>query len=186
MALLQKSDETLMTADELSHRPDLGGCELVEGRLVSMTPTGFSHGDLEFELGLALRSYAKKTGRGKVVGGEVGVLVRRNPDTVRAADVLFISHERLARRGPSTYLDVAPELVVEILSPDDRWSMVTEKLGDYLTAGVERVWIVDPRLRKVFAYRSLHSVETLTAEDVLRDEEIVPGFSFPVASLFQP
>jgi Uma2 family endonuclease len=185
MALLHNTRENLMTADELAQRPDLEPSELVAGRLIPMSPTGFSHGDLEYELGLELRSWAKASGRGKVVGGEVGIFVRRDPDSVRAADILFISHERLARRGPSPYLDVPPELVVEILSPDDRWSDVMEKLGDYFGAGVDRVWAVDPRLRKVFVYRSLADMATLGEADLLQDEEILPGFSLQVAELFR-
>jgi Uma2 family endonuclease len=176
MALLAKSDVTPMTADELFQRPDLEPCELVAGKWRPLVPTGFTHGDLEYELGLELRSWAKRTGKGKVVGGEVGLYVRRDPDTVRAADILFISHERLARRGPSPYLDVPPELVVEILSPDDRWSDVMEKLEGYFSAGIDRVWLVDARLRKISVYRSLNEVETLGEEDLLQDEEILPGF----------
>jgi Uma2 family endonuclease len=183
MALLAKTREPLMTAEELLQRPDLEPCELVAGRLVQMPPTGFEHGDVECGLGADLRAWAKASGRGKVAGGEVGIFIRRNPDTVRAADVLFISHERLARRGPSPYLDVPPELVVEILSPDDRWSEVMEKLEDYFSAGVDRVWVVDFRRRKIFAYRSLSDVETLGREDLLADEEILPGFSLRIADI---
>jgi len=184
MALLRSDHETLMTADELFQRPDLGPSELVEGRVVLMSPTGFAHGDVELGLGSELRAWAKKTGRGKVVGGEVGIFIRRDPDTVRAADILFISHERLSRRAPSGYLDVPPELAVEILSPDDRWSDVIEKVSDYVSAGVDRVWIVDSRLRKVFAYRSLNEVVTFGEGDLLSDEELLPGFSCRVADLF--
>jgi len=185
MALLAKSRDILMTAEELFQRPDLDPCELVAGRLVQMPPTGFEHGDVECGLGLELRTWVNATRRGKVAGGEVGIFIRRNPDTVRAADLLFISHERLARRGPSPYLDVPPELVVEILSPDDRWSEVMEKLEDYFSAGIDRVWLIDIRLRRVSVYRSLDEVETLGEQDLLQDEEILPGFSFRLAELFQ-
>jgi Uma2 family endonuclease len=184
MALLRSDRETLMTADELSRLPDLGPSELVEGRVVLMSPTGFSHGDVELGHGSELRLRARKSGRGKVVGGEVGIFIRRDPDTVRAADLLYISHERLATRGPSAYLDVAPELAVEILSPDDRWSDVMEKVSDYFSAGVIRVWILDSRLRKVFAYQSLNEVHTFEEGDVLSDEELLPGFSCRIADLF--
>jgi Uma2 family endonuclease len=184
MVLLPRARDTRTTAEELFRRPDLEPCELVEGRIVPMTPTGFTHGGVELELGMSLGAYAKETGLGKVVVGEVGLFVRRDPDTVRAADILFISTARLARQGPSPYLDVPPELIVEILSPDDRWTDVMEKLGDYFAAGVDRVWVVDPRLRKVFAYSSLNEVETLGEKDVLIDEEILPGYSCRVSSLF--
>lgn len=185
MAVLHKTDEPLITADELASRSDLEPCELVEGRIVSMTPTSFSHGDVESELCATLRAWSKTSGRGKVGTGEVGLYLRRNPDTVRAADVLYISFERLNRRGPSGYLDVPPELVVEILSPDDRWSEVMQKLAEYLAFGVDRVWIVDPRLRQVFAYRSLTEVTTFGEGDELADGDLLPGFRIAVADLFR-
>ena len=182
---MSKTEKRPVTGEELFRRPDLEPCELVEGRIVPMSPTGFLHGDFELELGGALRAWARQTGRGRAVGGEVGIYVRRDPDTVRAADLLYISHERLAGRTPAGYLDVAPELVVEILSPDDRWDDVMEKLAEYFAAGVDRVWVVAPKLRSVFAYRSLTESRQLGEEDILSDEEILPGFSLPVGQLFE-
>lgn len=183
---MSKSEKPPVTGDELFRRPDLEPCELVEGKLVPRRPTGFLHGDFELEVGGALRSWARETGRGRAVGGEVGIYVRRDPDTVRAADLLYISHERLAGRRPAGYLDVAPELVVEILSADDRWDDVMEKLAEYFAAGIDRVWVVAPKLRSVFVYRSLTENRQLGVADVLADDEILPGFSLPVAQLFQP
>jgi len=185
MALLSKSEKRPVSGEDLFRRPDLGPCELVEGKIVPMSPTGFLHGDIEAELGAALRTWARERGRGRAVGGEVGIYVRRDPDTVRAADFLYISHERLAGRTPVGYLDVPPELVVEILSPDDRWDDVMEKLADYFAAGVDRAWVVAPKLRSVFVYRSLTESSRLGEGDLLADEEILPGFSLPVAQLFQ-
>jgi Uma2 family endonuclease len=185
MALLHKIDDPLTTGEELARRPDLNPCELVEGRVVAMSPTGVRHGRVELLLGMALERWASEVRRGLVVVGEVGIYLRRNPDTVRAADILYISTERLARRGPATYLDVPPELVVEVLSPDDRWTDVMEKIAEYLAFGVERVWIADPRMRKVFAYRTLTDVTTVGAGEVLRDEELLPGFQLAIDELFQ-
>lgn len=184
MAVLSKSEKRPVTGEELFRRPDLEPCELVEGRIVPLSPTGFLHGDFELELGGALRAWARETGRGRAVSGEVGIYVRHDPDTVRAADLLYISHERLAGRTPSGYLDVAPELVVEILSPDDRWNEVMEKLAEYFAAGVDRVWVVAPKLRSVFSYCSLTESRQVGEGDILSDEEILPGFSLPVAQLF--
>ena len=184
MALPLERESPTLTADELLRRPDLDPCELIDGRVVSMSPTGFLHGDLENELGFQLRAYAKSSGRGRVAGGEVGIVIRRDPDTVRAADVLFISHERLSRSKAAGYLEVAPELVVEVLSPDDRWSELMEKLEDYFAAGVDRVWVVDPRVRKIFAYRSPTQVETFSAGETLRDQELLPGFELALGELF--
>jgi Uma2 family endonuclease len=184
MALLQRSEDRLMTGEELFRRPDLNPCELVNGRVVPTMPTGPGHGAIEAKLTTRLTIWAEATGRGEVEVGEVGIFIRRDPDTVRAADILFISHERLARRTSSGYLDVAPELVVEVLSPDDRRSEVKEKLEDYFSAGVGRVWVLVPKLRRVLVNRSLTEVVQLDAGQILTDKEILPGFSVLVADLF--
>src|SRR5258706_7037391 len=184
MALLKNHEEVWMTGDELFRRPDLGPCELVRGRIVALSPTGFGHGAVEAKLTTRLTNYAEAAGRGEVVNGEVGIFIRRDPDTVRAADILFISHDRLVRSSSSSYLDVAPELVVEVLSPDDRWTDVTEKLEDYFSAGIHSVWVLVPKLRRGLIYRSLTEVTQLNVGQVLTDEEILPGFSVPVADLF--
>jgi Uma2 family endonuclease len=167
MALLKNHEEVWMTGDELFRRPDLGPCELVRGRIVALSPTGFGHGAVEAKLTTRLTIYAEGTGRGEVVNGEVGIF-----------------HDRLARGSSSSYLDVAPELVVEVLSPDDRWTDVTEKLEDYFSAGINSVWVLVPKLRRVLIYRSLTAVTQLDVGQILTDEEILPGFSVPVADLF--
>ena len=185
MALPQSRQDQLITGEELSRMPDLGPCELVAGRIIPMPPTRYTHGELEVDLGAALQAYARETGRGRVMGGEVGIYIRRDPDTVRGADLFFISHERYARRGSAAYLDVPPELVVEILSPTDRWSDVRDKLGDYLAAGVDIVLIVDPRRKEVLAYRSMTEIQRFSESDTLTAEEILPGFALPVSALFR-
>src|SRR6185295_18273495 len=184
MALLKDHEEIWMTGEELFRRPDLNPCELVNGRVVPTMPTGRGHGSSEAKITTRLTTHAEATGRGEVMTGEVGIYIRRDPDTVRAADILFISRERLARCAPSGYLDVAPELVVEVFSPTDRWSKVMEKLEDYFSAGVDRVWVLMPSLRRVLAYRSPVDVMQFGEGEILADEEILPGFSVAVAELF--
>ena len=110
------TESKLFTAEELAVMRDTGPCELINGRIVPMTPTGDEHGAIEANIAAELRAYARDHNLGKVRSGEVGVFVRRNPDTVRAADVLYISHERYARKTSNVFLDVEPELIVEILS----------------------------------------------------------------------
>jgi Uma2 family endonuclease len=184
MALLQKPEDSLMTGEDLFHRPDLNPCELVNGRVVPTMPTGDEHADVESELGMRLRAYGKETRRGRAVGGEVGIYIRRNPDTVRAADIVFISRERDLRPRAKGYFEIAPDLVVEVLSPDDRMSRMREKLRDYFSAGVRVVWVVDPALRRVLVHRSLTDVTVLDDRQILTEEELLPGFSVPVAELF--
>lgn len=183
MAIPQKNEERLMTGEELARRPDLH-CELVDGRLLPMPMTGHVHGRFVAILGASLFTYAKESGRGLALVGEVGVYTRHDPDTVRGADAVFISHGRYARRGPTVFLDTPPELVVEILSPDDRPGESMRKIREYLAVGVDRVWYIDPRRRTVRVHRAPEQVETLEAGDTLRDEEILPGFSLPLSELF--
>jgi Uma2 family endonuclease len=128
----------------------------------------------------------KKHQLGKVVVGEVGIYIRRNPDTVRAADVAYISKARYAQQDKAKgYLTVAPELVVEILSPDDRWSEVTQKMREYFSIGVKLIWIADPEARIVYAYRSLTEMREFKATDTLTGDDILPGFSVTVSELFE-
>lgn len=185
MAILQKNQERLMTGEELACHPELEPCELVKGRVVPMAPAGPVHGSLEFRLAAKLVAYADESGRGVAMGGEVGIYTGRDPDTVRGADALFISHERYGGWDRGAFLDVPPELVVEVLSPKDRPGEVTTKMREYLAIGVDRVWIVDRRRRQVRIHRSPEQVEILEIGDTLRDDDILPGFSLPLSELFR-
>ncbi len=104
-----------------------------------------------------------RTSSGECASARLAVYVARDPDTVRGADAIFISHERYAQKQSPSYLDVAPELVVEILSPNDAWSKVTQKLREYFAIGVRLIWVADPATRTVFAYRSITDVREFTA-----------------------
>ena len=185
MAIPQKNEERLMTGEELALHPELQPCELVNGRVVPMTLTEFGHGDLALEIGARLRAWAKETGRGRTSVGDVALYTRRDPDSVRGADVVYISHERYARRGDLTWLDVAPELVVEVFSSDGRWSELSRKAQEYLAAGTLRVWLVHPRKREITIHRPGAEPETLGIGDTLSDEEILPAFSLALSDLFQ-
>lgn len=184
MALLQKSPDKLITGEELLRMPDLGPCELVDGRIVPMTPPGDEHGDIEAELVMRLRLYGKESKRGRAVTGDTGIYIRRDPDTVRGPDVLFISKERDAKPRAKGYFEVAPELVVEVLSPDYRPGQFKEKLRDYFSADVKVVWVVDPQARRVLVYRSMTEITELRVGQVLTDEDLLPGFSLSISDLF--
>jgi Uma2 family endonuclease len=158
--------------------------ELIEGKRVYMSPTSYRHGRIELKIGRLLDRFVEQHRLGQVMVGEVGIYTRRHPDTVRGADVAFISNERLSQAQSENYLDVAPELIVEILSPNDRWRDVTDKLDEYFAVGVWGVWIVDPERRQVLAYRSPTEAKRFVAGDMLTGEKVLPGFSVPVDDLF--
>ena len=176
--------KTLVTGEELADMGDIGRCELVEGEIIMKSPTGWVHGDRERRVGQYLGAFVDDHKLGRVLVGEVGIYTRRNPDTVRGADVIFISHARLAQVKSRSYLDVASELVVEVMSPDDRWSEVNQKLREYFAIGVMIVWVADPAYQTVSVYRSLTDVRVLHRDDTLTGDDVLPSFELPLAAIF--
>jgi Uma2 family endonuclease len=178
------SPPTLITGEELAAMGDIGRTELIKGEIIHLMPTGHPHGFYEVNLATFLNVFVRTHKLGRVLGGEVGIYTHRQPDTVRGADIAFISHERLAQVQSKSFLDVCPELIVEIMSPDDTWSEVHEKLEEYFAVGARLIWVVDPRRQKLHIYRSLTDVEILTVQDTLTGGEVLPDFQVPVAELF--
>ena len=181
---ISSSPPSLITGEELAAMGDIGRTELVKGEIIYLMPTGHPHGFYEVNLATFLNVFVRTHKLGRVLGGEVGIYTHRQPDTVRGADVAFISHERLAQVQSKSFLDVCPELIVEVMSPDDTWSEVHEKLEEYLAVGAQLIWVVDPRRQRLHIYRSLTDLEILTAQDTLTGGEVLPGFQVPVAELF--
>jgi Uma2 family endonuclease len=94
------------------------GYELIEGELVKMAPTGLEHGEVELGVGAEIRAWNKRSKRGRVFVGEIGFYIHGHDRTVRAADVVFIAYERLPKDASlEGYSRIAPDLVVEIISP---------------------------------------------------------------------
>ena len=148
-----------------------------------MDYTGDEHGILESELARHLGNFNATHKLGWVLSGEVGVYTRYNPDTVRGVDVLFVSRKRLPTPSGKA-LKVAPELVVEIISPSDRWHDMREKLEEYFAIGVERVWVVEPGTKTVLVFRTPTDLSKLSEADTLRGEGILGEFALPLAELF--
>jgi Uma2 family endonuclease len=120
---------------------------------------------------------------GRVLTGEAGVIVARRPDTVRGADVAFISYDRLpSDQVPVGFLDVAPELVVEIMSDDVSWQEMEQKISEYHAFGVETVWVVDPRMLAVRVYPRGGEPFVLQRHDEITARHPA-GFSCRVADL---
>ena len=179
----KKKKKEYITGEAFFELPNTEWTELVKGEIVQMSPPGYLHGAIEFTFGRIIGAFVHQHQLGRVIGGEAGIYTRRNPDTVRGVDVAFISNEQLAKAKSSGYLDVAPELIVEIMSPNDRWSDIMDKLEEYFAIGVKLVWVADPHRQEILAYRSLVEVERLTPGDTLSGGEALPGFSAPVAEL---
>lgn len=175
-----------MTAEQLLEtQPSDSRCELIEGELRRISPSGWFHGETIGILHALLGHHVIKHRLGKIFGVEVGFILKRNPDTVLAPDIAFIARENLPATMPTTaFWPGAPDLAVEVLSPHDKTGEVDEKIEAWLEAGTRLLWIVDPRLRTVTVYRSTTDVVVKTAADVLDGGNMVPGFSTPVAEIF--
>ena len=168
----------LMTAEELldSTAPNKR-TELVRGRLVVHEPPGGRHGYVAASLSFRMNQHIEGTGAGAVFVGDVGFTLRRNPDTVRGPDVAFVRHDRLPQPIPNTYLEFAPDLVVEVLSHHDRPGDVLAKVGDWLDGGARLVWVIDAERRLARVYRLDGTESIITADGALDGEDVLPGFS---------
>ncbi len=176
--------KTLLTADDLWRMPRDGRrYELVKGELVEMTPVGPRHGAIARRLGAKLGEFADAHQLGETMV-ETGFCLERQPDTVRAPDVSFLSKERVPPEDHEGYVPGAPDLAVEIVSPGDRDTDIQDKVMDYLAHGTRLVWVVRPRQRTVTVYRPDGTVRLLRETDTLDGEDVVPGFSLLVGELF--
>jgi Uma2 family endonuclease len=174
----------LMTADELlrTHLPDKR-VELVRGVLVVREPAGFRHGAVSATLTKLLAHHVDSNELGSVLAAGTGFKLSTDPDTVRAPDVAFVSRERVPDPAPLGYPALAPDLVVEVLSPGDRPGETLAKVGDWLNAGSRLVWVVDPSRRMARVYRHDGSEMVVTEGAALNGEDVVPGFECPLGSI---
>ncbi|MFW6028068.1 MAG: Uma2 family endonuclease [bacterium] len=175
-----------MTAEELLERGDqLSRCELVRGEIVEMVPAGYDHGDVAFAFGLLIGQFVREHGLGKVFAAETGFLLERNPDTVRAPDVAFIRSDRLSQGPHPGFFEGAPDLAVEVVSPNDSASAITAKVEDWLHHGTDLVWVADPQTRTVTAYTRDHHATIYHLDDTLPGEPVLTGFQLPLGELFK-
>ena len=176
----------LMTADELLHLPrGKSRYELVKGELREMPPSGFEHGVTVVDVSTPLDNFVREHNLGVVTGAETGFRLQSNPDTVRGADVAFVSTARLPQGRMRGYFPGAPDLAVEVVSPGDTVQEVDEKVTEWLEGGARLVWIVRPSRRTVEVHRADGTGSLLNVNDELNGEDVVPGFVLPVARIFR-
>ena len=180
----------LVTADELpsvSARHSVLGkrTELVRGELIVMAPAGGRHGQIAHKVALLVGNHVLERSLGRVFAAETGFLLRRDPDTVRAPDVAFVAAERLEIEDvPAGFLELAPDLAVEVVSPGDSGAAVRNKVSDWLAAGTRLVWVVYPETRSIVVHRPDHPATELHDTDVLTGAPVLPDFAFHVRDLF--
>ena len=159
----------VVTAEELLYLnlPDKQ-TELVRGSLIVREPPGYQHGLVALEIARLIANHAADHSLGVAVAAETG----------------FISQGRAPDPPPTGYLTLAPDLAVEVVSPNDRAGEVQGKVSDWLTAGSRLVWVIDPVRRRAVIYRADGSVALLAEHDALEGEDVLPGFGCPLTDLW--
>lgn len=186
MSTTTTSQPALLTVEDVGSMPDPGyPFELVRGRIVRMPPPVFRHGTICAQIVGLVDPFVRAADLGRVVCNDSGVITRRNPDSLRGADVAVYSFARMPREiTPDGYPDVAPDAVFEVRSPSDRMAKVFERISEYLEAGVLAVCLVDPASRTVTVYRPDVAEVRLSASEEFALPDILPGFSCRVAEFF--
>jgi Uma2 family endonuclease len=173
-----------MTAEELLRLPADGmRHELIDGELRTMAPAGGPHGRDALRIGARLLAHAEARVLGEVFAAETGFLLRRDPDLVRAGDVAFVRADRLPTEGlPTGFVPLAPDLVVEVVSPGDTAADVQDKVDTWLRCGTRAVWVLYPGPRLV-AHRPDGTARALGPDDVVDGDEVLPGFRMRLRDL---
>ncbi len=181
-----ESATKLMTADELLRLGDDVRGELIKGEFREVMSAGGQHGKAAMNLGIELGVFVKRRRLGTTFAAETGFWLERGPDTVRAPDLAFTSAERLPLDDDTPgYLEVVPDLVAEVRSPNDSRREVRAKAEMWLSHGVRLVWVVHPDTRTIDVYRADAPVATLAEDAALDGGDVLPGFTCPVRAVFE-
>jgi len=183
-----KIEARVLTAEQYFQSPRFARSELINGMEIEQMPPGFDHGEYAAELCLHLKLFLRRRKLGRI-SVEGGYILKRNPDLVVGPDVSFLSNERLQnlrreKRGTDSWIEGAPTLAVEILSPSNSRREVEDKTHQYLQAGAQQVWIVDPKKRTVTVFAADAEPQVFAKNQTLDGGEILPGFALPLEELF--
>lgn len=180
-----ESSVEVLSIEEFERLPDDGWRrELVRGRVVKEPPAGFRHGGIAGTIVGILHAFVSGKGLGRVVTAETGFVLFDEPPTVRAPDIAFVARGRLTF-DPDGFAPIAPDLAVEIVSPSNTMPEIHSQVVDYLDAGTQLVWVVEPRSRSVTVYRSLKEVRLLTGDDEIDAGTVLPGLRLKVSRIFE-
>jgi Uma2 family endonuclease len=177
------SKKKLYTVEEFMNLlDDDKAYELLGGELVEIPGPNVQHGLIISKLFLSLGSFLAANSSGKVL---TNLAFELNPKSASIPDLAYVSTERLPGIDSSKAFPGAPDLVIEVMSPNDKWSAVSAKVQLYQHAGAKLVWVIDPFDRGVTVYRLDHPRRLLLLDDELNGEDVIPGFKLPVRTLFE-
>ena len=175
-----------LTAEEYARLDVDHPTELVRGVVQNMPPPRSRHGQVCSRVARIVGNYCDDNDLGHVLSNDAGVITERDPDTVRGGDVIFYDYRRVPKgKVPDGYNQVPPDLVFEVLSPDDRQSKVLRKVTEYLLAGVKVVCVLDPEDETVRIYRDDKAEVALRSEDEFIVADVLNGFSCRVSKFFE-
>ncbi len=180
-----KVQDKRLTADEFEALYMDEPYELIEGKLIEVSPTAASRGSITSRVTTQLRLFVDAHRLGEVYGAETGFML--SPITVRAPDAAFIGNAKLALiKDADRFLPFAPDLAVAVVSPNDRATQIQKKIELFLTAGTPLIWIVYADMPRVIVYRPDQAPKTVLYGDVLDGDDVLPGLHIAVADLFPP
>lgn len=167
----------LLTAAEFGALGDIGRADLIRGRVVQLTRPKPKHGRVAQNITRRLDRHVEPRKLGQVYGSEIGYVVERDPDTVRAPDVSFVRAEVSAAHDETEWYPHGPDLAVEVVSPTETGPEVDAKVAMWLASGSQSVWVIDPQRRAGRVHRRAGAVEHAGEDGLLQDQAVLPGFS---------
>lgn len=181
------SEPKIWTDEAFLSLPDDGNrYELVNGELINMGNSGAMHDYLAIVLSSALFAVVMPQKLGALFDSSTAFKMKNG--NKRSPDVAFFAKERLQgiTTLPSGFLDGAPDLAIEVLSASNTVEEIDGKIAEYFDNAARLVWVINPYQRYVLVYRSAQEPDRLLkSTDALDGEDVIPGFSLPVAELFQ-
>jgi len=162
---------------------EAGQYEWIDGHIREVSEPQLVHGWVGIRVSVRLASYVDEHKLGAVFGLDTFFLLQEDPRIVRGPDVAFVDKSRPMPTVDGVWA-IAPDLVIEVQSPSQRGAFMRKKVDDFLRAGVRLVWIVDPKKRSVVRYRNGEHPVTLSHDDVIDGEDVVPGFRCPIREFF--
>ena len=164
--------------------PDLRLELTATGELIAMSPTGSESGSYNFELGIDLGIWNRRTDLGKAFDSSSGF--RLPNGAIRSPDVAWVALERWAALSPDQrqgFAPLCPDFVIELLSATDDVATLQAKMQEYIDNGCRLGWLVNPKTRTVEVYRPDAAPETLPFTATLSGESVLPGFELNLHSL---
>lgn len=180
---------TTMTAEEFYDWANLPEnrnrlFELEKGEIVEMSRPGERHGVVCGNIAWVLGSYVRQRKAGYVCSNDMGIILERDPDTVRGPDIVVYLEARKYDELKVKYPDRLPALVVEVISPTDTYPKMLRRVNQFLAKGVALVWLVDPDARTVMVWRPQQLQLVLEGNDELTGLDVLPDFRCRVAEFF--